>query len=191
MSIPIVRTYVSMYDLTHHPLDKMAANLADDIFKCIFLIENDRISIKISLKFVPRSPIDNKPALFQVMALRRIGDKPLPDQWLPGSPTHMCGTRGRWINSVWLYTYAWNGMGDKNDNMIKLLSWNNTVSHLIDEFVNQPVVRLNIKTVSYQYCNSHYKDKTVPRPSYLYNGNPIPGKTVLYWDGAQFSNPLR
>ena len=41
----------------------MAANLADDIFKCIFLNENDRISIQISLKYVPRSPIDNKPAL--------------------------------------------------------------------------------------------------------------------------------
>ena len=36
----------------------MAAILADDIFKCIFLNENDRISIKISPKFVPMSPID-------------------------------------------------------------------------------------------------------------------------------------
>ena len=33
--------------------------------------------IGISLKFVPRGPIDNNPALFQVMAWRRIGDKPL------------------------------------------------------------------------------------------------------------------
>ena len=49
--------------LTHLPLDKMAAILADDNFKCIFLNENDRIRIPISLKFVPRSPIDNKPAL--------------------------------------------------------------------------------------------------------------------------------
>ena len=49
--------------LTHLPLDKMAAMLADDIFKCIFLNENDWIPIRISLKFVPRSPIDNKPAL--------------------------------------------------------------------------------------------------------------------------------
>ena len=40
----------------------MAAILADDIFKCIFLTENDRISMKISLKFVPQSPMDNKPA---------------------------------------------------------------------------------------------------------------------------------
>ena len=41
----------------------MAAILADDNLKCIFLNENDRISIRISLKFVPRSPIDNKSAL--------------------------------------------------------------------------------------------------------------------------------
>ena len=40
----------------------MAAILADDIFNCIFLNENDRIPIHISLKYIPRSPIDNKPA---------------------------------------------------------------------------------------------------------------------------------
>ena len=57
----------------------MAAVLADEIFKCIFLNENDRIQIQISLKFIHRSPIHNKPALVQLMAWRRIGDKPLPD----------------------------------------------------------------------------------------------------------------
>ena len=57
----------------------MADILADDIFKCIFLNENDRILIKVSLTFVPRSPIDNEPALVQVMAWRRIGDRPLPE----------------------------------------------------------------------------------------------------------------
>ena len=57
----------------------MAAIPADNIFKCIFLDENDIILIQISLKFVPRSPIDNKPALDQVMAWRRTGDRPLPD----------------------------------------------------------------------------------------------------------------
>ena len=39
----------------------MAAILADDIFNCIFLNENARIPICISLKYVPRSAIDNKP----------------------------------------------------------------------------------------------------------------------------------
>ena len=48
----------------------MATILADDNFKCIFLNENDKILIRFSLKFVPRNPIDNEPALVQVMACR-------------------------------------------------------------------------------------------------------------------------
>ena len=57
----------------------MAAILEDDIFNCIFVDENDRILIQISLKYIPRSPIDNEPALVQVMAWHQIGDKPLSD----------------------------------------------------------------------------------------------------------------
>ena len=57
----------------------MAAILADDIFKCIFVNEKDKIAIQISLKLVPRGPIENKPALVQVMVWRRAGDKPLPE----------------------------------------------------------------------------------------------------------------
>ena len=60
----------------------MATTSADDIFKCIFLNDIDKILIQISLKRVPRSPIDNKPALVQVMAWRRIGDKPLSEPML-------------------------------------------------------------------------------------------------------------
>ena len=60
----------------------MAAVLADDIFKCIFLNENDDIPIEISLKLVPRSPINNKSALVQVMAWRRTDDKPLPESMM-------------------------------------------------------------------------------------------------------------
>ena len=57
----------------------MAAISADDNFKCIFLNENDIILIRISLKLVPMSPIDNTPALVQVRAWRLIVDKPLPE----------------------------------------------------------------------------------------------------------------
>ena len=59
----------------------MAAILTDK-FKCIFLTENDRISIRISLKFVSKSPRENKPALFHVVAWCRTGDKPLPEPML-------------------------------------------------------------------------------------------------------------
>ena len=39
----------------------MATIFADNIFKWIFLNENVSISIKISLKFVPKGPINNIP----------------------------------------------------------------------------------------------------------------------------------
>ena len=60
----------------------MAAILADNIFKCNLLNENDKILIQISLKLVPSSPIDNKSAFVQVIAWRRTGDKPLPEQMM-------------------------------------------------------------------------------------------------------------
>ena len=50
----------------------MAAFLADNIFKCIFLYENDRIPIQ-------KSPVDNELELVQVMVWRWTGDKPLPE----------------------------------------------------------------------------------------------------------------
>ena len=44
--------------------------------------ENFANLIQISLKFVPKSPIDNMAALVQAMAWRRRGDKPLPEPML-------------------------------------------------------------------------------------------------------------
>ena len=52
---------------------------ADDVFKCNFLNENVWIPIKMSLKIVPKRPINNIPALVQIMAWRRTGDKPLSE----------------------------------------------------------------------------------------------------------------
>ena len=57
----------------------MAAIMADDIFKCIFLNENYQIPLQILLKLVPGCPIDKKSSLVQVMAWRRTGEKPLPE----------------------------------------------------------------------------------------------------------------
>ena len=46
-------------------------HFADDIFMCIFFNENCCILIKFSLKYVRKGPIDNNPALVQIMAWRR------------------------------------------------------------------------------------------------------------------------
>ena len=69
----------------------------DDIFKHIFWNENVIIFIKISLKFVPNGPIDNIPALVQIMAWRRPGDKPLSEPMVVSLLTHICVTRPQWV----------------------------------------------------------------------------------------------
>ena len=72
-------------------------HFADDTFKRIFLRENVRMSIKISLKFVPKSPIDNIAALFQIMAWCRPGDKPLSEAMKVSLLTHICVARPQWV----------------------------------------------------------------------------------------------
>ena len=73
-------------------------HFTDNILKCIFFDENVWIPIKISLKFVPKGPIDNIPALVQIMAWRRPGDKQLSEPMMVVLPTHICVTRPQWVN---------------------------------------------------------------------------------------------
>ena len=74
-------------------------HFADDIFKCIFLNENVWISIEISLIFVPKGRINNIPALVQIMAWRRPGDKPLSEAMVVDLPTHICVARPQWVKT--------------------------------------------------------------------------------------------
>ena len=77
----------------------------DDTFKCIFLNENVRISIKISLKFVPKGPIHINLAFVQIMACSRSGDKPLSEPMMVSLLMHICGTRPQWVKYCIMYQY--------------------------------------------------------------------------------------
>ena len=89
---------ISNHDINSSPPGQNSRLFADDIFRCIFVNEKFCISIRISLKFVPKGPIDNTWALIKVMAWRRISHY-LNQCWF--SPlTHVCDTRGRWVNDV-------------------------------------------------------------------------------------------
>ena len=72
-------------------------HFADGTFKYIFFNENVIISAKISLKFVPKGPINNIPALVQIIAWRRPGDKPLSEAMMVSLLTHICVTRPQWV----------------------------------------------------------------------------------------------
>ena len=62
---------------------------ADDPFKRIFLNESVRILIQISVKFVPKRPINNILALIQIMAGCRPDDKPLSQPLMVRLPMHI------------------------------------------------------------------------------------------------------
>ena len=62
MSQQICNTHANVIFNTLRPRQN-GRHFADDIYKCIFLNENVWISIKSSLKFVPKSPINNILAL--------------------------------------------------------------------------------------------------------------------------------
>ena len=55
------------------------------------------IWIKISLKFIPKGPINNNPALVQIMAWRPPGNKPLSEPMVVRLLTHICVTRPQWV----------------------------------------------------------------------------------------------
>ena len=58
---------------------KNGLHFTDDIYICILLSKNIRVSIKVSLKFIPKGPIDNMSGLVQIMAWCRTDDKPLSE----------------------------------------------------------------------------------------------------------------
>ena len=75
-------------ELSHLLLDKMAA-ISQTLFSNAFSwMKKYCILINISLKFVPKGPINNIPALVQIMAWCQIGAKPLSEPtmaWFPDS----------------------------------------------------------------------------------------------------------
>ena len=87
------RCTTASHDLTHWGWDKMAA-----IFKYIFFNENVWTSIKISLKFVPKGPIYNIPALVQIMAWCHPGNKPLSEPTVISLLIHTWVTQPQWVN---------------------------------------------------------------------------------------------
>ena len=73
-------------------------HFTDNIFKCIFLNENVQKFANISWKFVTKVRMYNIPALVQIMAWRRPGDKPLSEPMMVSLLTHICITLPQWVN---------------------------------------------------------------------------------------------
>ena len=78
-----------------------------DTSKYIFFNVNIWISIKISLKFAPKGPINNIPSLVQIMACCHPGDKPLSVSMMVSLLMHICVTRPQWVNPLGSDTHGY------------------------------------------------------------------------------------
>ena len=81
--------------LTHWGSDKMAG-----MFQTTF--SNAFSWMKMfQLRFiVPKGPINNIPALIQIMAWCRPGDKPLFEPMMVSLPTHICVIQPQWVKKA-------------------------------------------------------------------------------------------
>ena len=97
--IPLWQIY-SLMDINSLRPRQNGHHFADDTLKHIFLNQNVRNSIDISLKFVPNGRIHNITSLVQIMAWHWPGDKPLSEPMMVRLPTHICITRPQWVNKT-------------------------------------------------------------------------------------------
>ena len=110
-TIWLIEAWWRIFALTHWGRDNMAAISQTTHSNAFKRIENVIIWIKISLKFVPKGPINNIPALVQIRAWRLPGDKPLSEAMMASLLMHICVTRSQWVNEnghhwfkFWLFT---------------------------------------------------------------------------------------
>ena len=99
--LPTIHQYIHTLRPRHNCHD-----FAVETFKHILLNENVRISFKISLEFVPSSPINNIPPLVQIMAWRQPGDRPLSKPMMINLQTHMCITQPLLVNGKWTFVHT-------------------------------------------------------------------------------------
>ena len=84
--------------LTHWGRDKMAAISQTTFSNAFSSMKMFEFRLQFQwLKFVPKVPINNIPELVQIIAWRQPGDKPLSEQMLVGSLTHIFAIRPQWV----------------------------------------------------------------------------------------------
>ena len=115
-------------------------------FQMHFLNENVWIPIPISSKFIPMGAVNKVPALVQIMAWHRPGDKPLSKPMMVSLLTHICVTRPQWVewhSHVNTQSRRFETLRDLRIKTFYLIfNWTPHFSHSI--IVGQPATNLRI-----------------------------------------------
>ena len=124
-------------------------HFADDTFKRMFLNEDVRISIRNSPKFVPKGPTNNIPALVQIMAWHRPGDKPLSEPMMIRLSTHICVTRPQWVKNPGVITHE--RLTDK--------SINSTTVTLFGDILELVATNFSIRNIRFVTYDEYWRDR--------------------------------
>ena len=72
-------------------------HFADTISSAFSWVKMLEFRLRFHWSFVPKVQINNIPAMVQIMAWRRPGDKPLSKPMMVSLLTHICVTRPQWV----------------------------------------------------------------------------------------------
>ena len=90
-------------ELTHWGREKMAAISQTTLSSAFSWMKLSEFRSKFHWSFFPKSPTDNILALFQIMAWRRPGDKPLSEAMKVSLLTHICVARPQCVSSEFIH----------------------------------------------------------------------------------------
>ena len=91
--------------LTHCGRDKMAAIFQTTFSNAFSWMKMFKLRLRFYWSLFQKGPLNNIPALVQIMAWRRPGDKPLSEAMMASILTHICVSRLQWVKYVqWVDT---------------------------------------------------------------------------------------
>ena len=166
--------------------DKMAAILQTTFSDAFLWNKNVYTWIKISLKFVPKGPINNIPTLVQIMAWRRPGDKPLSEPMMVSLPTHICVTQPQWVkDGLTTGLHFFFHFVDKKTAQIETACGQIgcTTSVVLDNSTNHNCADRSISSLSRLLCQKAWKTCGVFFLHFVPSFVPIGGCVEKYNDG--------
>ena len=91
------KTWYTFLVLTHWVRDKMVNNFLMAFSNALYWMKIYEFWLRFHWSFYPKGPINTIPALVQIMAWSRPGDKPLSGPMMVSLLTHICATRPQWV----------------------------------------------------------------------------------------------
>ena len=107
--------------LTHWGQDKMDAIWQTTFSSAFSWMKMFEFELKFHWGLFLRDPINNIPALVQIMAWYLRGDKPLSEPMMGSLLMHICVPLPQWVNSLWHSSAIWQHRSGST--LVQIMAW--------------------------------------------------------------------